>query len=222
MLVKTQRESHEKDYSKQQSSSEEVRVEVQDLEDELEELQSKFDHQLSLLRERLQHEEHRRKKAQEELQTINSLNDHSMTAMKKTHEELLEELRRHYEEQITTLRDEHVAELQEEKKATKMALDAVQRAHDAELKNIAEKVRTMSSCGTGTISSGIMSSSQACTSVDIRNDIQSTRQSKMLEQMSTELAQLSALYSAKCLENSQLDEKMSLLLADKENQSLLK
>lgn len=41
----------------------------------------------------------------------------------------------------------------------------------------------------------------------------------MLEQMSAELAQLSALYSAKCLENSQLDEKMSLLLADKENRS---
>lgn len=40
--------------------------------------------------------------------------------------------------------------------------------------------------------------------------------------MSAELAQLSALYSAKCLENSQLDEKMSLLLADKENQSSLK
>ncbi|VDM29293.1 unnamed protein product [Toxocara canis] len=41
----------------------------------------------------------------------------------------------------------------------------------------------------------------------------------MLEQMSAELAQLSALYSAKCLENSQLDEKMSVLLADKENRS---
>ncbi|VDN30944.1 unnamed protein product [Gongylonema pulchrum] len=41
----------------------------------------------------------------------------------------------------------------------------------------------------------------------------------MLEQMSAELEQLSALYSAKCLENSQLDEKMSLLLADKENHS---
>lgn len=40
--------------------------------------------------------------------------------------------------------------------------------------------------------------------------------------MSAELTQLSALYSAKCLENSQLDEKMSLLLADKENQSSLK
>lgn len=40
--------------------------------------------------------------------------------------------------------------------------------------------------------------------------------------MSAELAQLSALYSAKCLENSQLDEKMALLLADKENHSLLR
>lgn len=34
-------------------------------------MQSKFEYQLKLLRERLQHEEHRRKKVQEELQTLN-------------------------------------------------------------------------------------------------------------------------------------------------------
>lgn len=116
-----------------------------------------------------------------------------------------------------------------------MALDAVQRAHDAELKNINEKVRN--------VSSNSVTATQPNITAEARSDVQFTRQrlitffisillpnvpycfsycSKMLEQMSAELAQLSALYSAKCLENSQLDEKMSLLLADKENQSSLK
>uniref|UniRef100_A0A915PPQ9 Uncharacterized protein n=1 Tax=Setaria digitata TaxID=48799 RepID=A0A915PPQ9_9BILA len=227
VLVRTQRETHEKEVLTEHASSEEIADEVQDLENELEELhathaeemeslQSKFEYQLKLLRERLNHEEHRRKKAQEELQTLNSLNDHSLSTMKKTHEEMLAEQRRQYEDQITALREEHAAELQEEKKATRMALDAVQRAHDAELRNINEKVRSMGSAGSNSIIS-----LQTNIPSESRSDVQSARQSKMLEQMSTELAQLSALYSAKCLENSQLDEKMSLLLADKENQSSL-
>ncbi|VDO42469.1 unnamed protein product, partial [Brugia timori] len=224
VLIRTQREVQEKEVHMEHSSPDDIADEVQDLENELEEIQaahaeemesmqSKYEYQLKLLRERLEHEEHRRKKAQEELQTLNSLNDHSLSTMKKTHEEMLAEQRRQYEEEIAALHKEHAAELQEEKKATRMALDAVQRAHDAELKNINEKVRS--------ISGNNISSSQTNISAEPRIDVQSTRQSKMLEQMSTELAQLSALYSAKCLENSQLDEKMSLLLADKENQSSL-
>jgi hypothetical protein len=39
----------------------------------------------------------------------------------------------------------------------------------------------------------------------------------MLEQMSRELSQLSAAYSAKCLENSQLDEKISEMQANQKN-----
>uniref|UniRef100_A0A1I7VMW1 PH domain-containing protein n=1 Tax=Loa loa TaxID=7209 RepID=A0A1I7VMW1_LOALO len=224
VLLRTQREAQQKEAHPKNPSSEQIADEVQDLENELEELQashteemesmqSKYEYQLKLLRERLQHEEHRRKKAQEELQTVNSLNDHSLSAMKKTHEEVLAEQRRQYEEQITALHEEHAAELQEEKKATRMALDAVQRAHDAELRNINEKVRS--------IGGNSITSAQTNISAESRTDVQSARQSKILEQMSTELAQLSALYSAKCLENSQLDEKMSLLLADKENQSSL-
>ncbi|VDK82191.1 unnamed protein product [Litomosoides sigmodontis] len=225
VLMKTQREVQGKEIHVGHPSSEDIAEEVQDLENELEELQathaeemqsmqSKFEYQLKLLRERLQHEEHRRKKVQEELQTLNSLNDHSLSTMKKTHEEMLAEQRRQYEEQIVALQEEHAAELQEEKKATRMALDAVQRAHDAELRNISEKVRNVSG-------NSVTAAQPNITADSTRSDVQFTRQSKMLEQMSAELAQLSALYSAKCLENSQLDEKMSLLLADKENQSSL-
>lgn len=51
-----------------------------------------------------------------------SLNDHSLSTMKKTHEEMLAEQRRQYEEQIAALHEEHAAELQEEKKATRFFL----------------------------------------------------------------------------------------------------
>jgi hypothetical protein len=42
----------------------------------------------------------------------------------------------------------------------------------------------------------------------------------MLEKVTDELKQLEAMYTAKCQENSQLDEKMASLLADKENFSV--
>lgn len=204
-----------------QPRTQNINDEVQDLENELEELQAahadeleslrlQYEHQLKSLRERAEFEEQRRKKAQEELHTLNTMNDHSIAAMKKTHEELMEEQKRHFEEEIHLLKEEHDAELHEEKEATRLALDAVQRSHEAEIKSMGEKLRSLGSS---------LASSQPSTSSDSRYESQPSRQSKMLEQMSAELAQLSALYSAKCLENSQLDEKMSLLLADKENRS---
>lgn len=53
------------------------------------------------------------------IKIFQSLNDHSLSTMKKTHEEMLAEQRRQYEEQIAVLHEEHAAELQEEKKATR-------------------------------------------------------------------------------------------------------
>lgn len=47
------------------------------------------------------------------------MNDHSIAAMKKTHEELMEEQKRHFEEEIHLLKEEHDAELHEEKEATR-------------------------------------------------------------------------------------------------------
>ena len=43
-----------------------------------------------------------------------------------------------------------------------------------------------------------------------------------VEKLSTELRNLSTLYSAKCLENSRLDEKMQQILTDKDNNAAVK
>ncbi|VDN51767.1 unnamed protein product [Dracunculus medinensis] len=151
---------------------------------EIESLRHQYERQVKILRERIEYEEMRRKKAVEDLQTLNAMNDHSLTALKRTQEEILAEQRQNFEEQIAMLKEEHSAELNEEKEATRLALDAVQRSHEVEVKNMAEKLRNLGAA---------LATYQASTSTE----------------------------QPKCLENSQLDEKMALLLADKENHSLL-
>lgn len=47
------------------------------------------------------------------------MNDHSLTALKRTQEEILAEQRQNFEEQIAMLKEEHSAELNEEKEATR-------------------------------------------------------------------------------------------------------
>lgn len=44
----------------------------------------------------------------------------------------------------------------------------------------------------------------------------------MIEKISAELTNLSALYSAKCLENSQLDEHIQTILNDKNQQNQIR
>uniref|UniRef100_A0A0N5AL69 GRIP domain-containing protein n=1 Tax=Syphacia muris TaxID=451379 RepID=A0A0N5AL69_9BILA len=191
--------------------------------EELELLRLQYERQLNSLRERAEYEEQRRRKAQDELQTLNvgftvliylmflvqTMNEHSIQALKKGQEELLAEQKGRFQQELDLLKEEHAAELQEEKEATRMALDAVQRSHESEVKTMAEKIRTLSAT----------LANYQTTTTESHYEAQVARQSKMLEQMGVELAQLSALYSAKCVENSQLDEKMSMLLADKENQA---
>ncbi|KAE9555478.1 hypothetical protein FO519_001333 [Halicephalobus sp. NKZ332] len=196
------------------SSSEDLMKDIQDLESELEEVQVahneeieaqrlEFERQLRTLRERVEHEENNKKKLQEELQTIYTANEQRVNTMKSSYEETIKELKLQFEQDLKKLREEHVEELEDEKNATRLALDAVRRAHEEELQQIAEKLRKEQ---LNEASSNSHSGS---------ND----RQSRMIEQITAELTSLSAMYSAKCLENSQLDEKMQALLMDKENQA---
>lgn len=85
-------------------------------------------------------------------------------------------------------------------------MDAVRRAHEEELQAITERMKKEQQSELSNITIA-------------NNDATRDRQSKMIEQITSELTNLSAMYSQKCLENSQLDEKMQALLIDKENQA---
>ncbi|KAE9420529.1 hypothetical protein Angca_003029 [Angiostrongylus cantonensis] len=155
---------------------------------ELETIRHHYEHQLNGMRERIEHEESRRRKLQEELLQITSRNDQSLTTVKASFEEMLEEQRSGFQEEMEQLRKEHQKELDEEKAATRLALEAVRRAHEEELK----QATTRKLCG--------------------EKDRDASRQNAMLEQMREELTTLSAAYSAKCVENAQLDERLSALM----------
>uniref|UniRef100_A0AC35G3T5 Uncharacterized protein n=1 Tax=Panagrolaimus sp. PS1159 TaxID=55785 RepID=A0AC35G3T5_9BILA len=184
------------------TSTEDLLREIQDLENELEDVQMnhndeieaqklEFERQLRALKERVEHEETGRKKLQEELQTI---------YVSKT----IDELRRQFDTDLKKLENEHYEELEDEKNATRLALDAVRRAHEEELQAAIEKLRREHT--------NDLTNSTA-------DNATKDRQAKVIEQITSELSNLSAMYSAKCLENSQMDEKMQALLANKENQA---
>ncbi|KAK6055860.1 hypothetical protein COOONC_06635 [Cooperia oncophora] len=159
---------------------------------ELETIRHHYEHQLKGMRERIEHEEARRRKLQEELVQITTRNDQSLTTVKASFEDVLEEQRNGFQEEMEQLRKEHQRELDEEKAATRLALEAVRRAHEEELKAATSK-RTNG-----------------------EKDRDVTRQNAMLEQMREELTNLSAAYSAKCIENAQLDERLSALMEERE------
>ncbi|VDL74112.1 unnamed protein product [Nippostrongylus brasiliensis] len=127
---------------------------------EMETIRHHYEHQLKGMRERIEHEETRRRKLQEELVQITTRNDQSLTTVKASFEDVLEEQRNGFQEEMEQLRKEHQRELDEEKAAT----------------------------------------------------------SAMLEQMREELTNLSAAYSAKCIENAQLDERLSALMEERERE----
>ncbi|PIO58960.1 hypothetical protein TELCIR_19589, partial [Teladorsagia circumcincta] len=159
---------------------------------ELETIRHHYEHQLKGMRERIEHEEARRRKLQEELVQITTRNDQSLTTVKASFEDVLEEQRNGFQEEMEQLRKEHQRELDEEKAATRLALEAVRRAHEEELKQATSK------------------------KPNGEKDRDVTRQNAMLEQMREELTNLSAAYSAKCIENAQLDERLSALMEERD------
>uniref|UniRef100_A0A914GXF6 PH domain-containing protein n=1 Tax=Globodera rostochiensis TaxID=31243 RepID=A0A914GXF6_GLORO len=185
--------------------------------EEMERQRTECEHQLRLLRERVDHEEAGRKRLQTELETINtarSSNEERVAEQRTAHDATVRELRAEFDRQLGTLLEEHNKELEDEKKATKLALDAVHRMHDEEVQMLSEKLRTLQQ-RTLQLEQQRKTSSDA-TSKGMALD---ERPKNEIEKMSIELNNLSALYSAKCLENSKLDEEMQKILREREQKS---
>lgn len=105
-----------------------------------------YERQLRLLRERVEHEEASKKRLQEELETISasrSSNEERITEQRAAHEEMVKELREEFNRQLEAILTEHKKELEEEKNATRVALDAVHRMHEEEVRVLNERLRSI-------------------------------------------------------------------------------
>ncbi|KAL3108579.1 hypothetical protein niasHT_015501 [Heterodera trifolii] len=199
----------------------EMESEMEDMQtshyEEMERQRMECEHQLRLLRERVEHEEAGRKRLQAELETINtarSSNEQRVAEQRTAHEAMVRELRAEFDRQLDALMAEHKRELEEEKKATKLALDAVHRMHDEEVQSLNDKLRTLQQ---RTVQ--LEHQQQKPLSPEAKGMAAEEFPTNDIEKMSMELNNLSALYSAKCLENSKLDEEMQKMLREREQKS---
>ncbi|ULU10905.1 hypothetical protein L3Y34_014848 [Caenorhabditis briggsae] len=158
---------------------------------EVNSIKSQCEQRLAVLKERAEREEGRRKKLQEQLVMATTRSDESISSVKTSFSQMLAEQRKTFDEELEVVKKEHEERLMEEKHATRLALEAVRRAHEEELKNVAEKNKNGEGSNIG-------------------------RQSEIFDEMREELINVCALYSAKCLENSQLDEQLANLISEKE------
>uniref|UniRef100_A0A0N4ZH29 PH domain-containing protein n=1 Tax=Parastrongyloides trichosuri TaxID=131310 RepID=A0A0N4ZH29_PARTI len=194
----------------------ELQAEVEELEAELEEIQhihneelcaisKDYDLKIKSLKDRLNDEDQTKRRLQEELQTLIKSNEHHASAIKTTYEDKINKLRHEFENEMDKLKRAHEEDLEDEKEATKVALEVFQRTHDEEIKVLNDKLEKALETQKGI--------DKCDSNSEVSNNI-------LLDQMTEELKSLSQLYSAKCQENSQLDEKLKLYLRERENNNI--
>ncbi|KAI5719478.1 hypothetical protein M8J76_010854 [Diaphorina citri] len=128
-------------------------------------------------------------KYKHEMEHIKSLCEKGLQAMESSHRRMIEELKAKHAEEIESLRQEKEQALREETEATLAALDVMRKAHDLEVE------KKMNS---------IMKRMQANHDM---STLHSQHQAEM-EAIKQEIISLSEKYSAKCVESSDLNERL--------------
>ncbi|XP_016397544.1 myosin phosphatase Rho-interacting protein-like [Sinocyclocheilus rhinocerous] len=139
-----------------------------------------------------------------DLETIKATYEHGFSIMEDSHQRVIEEMQRQHQREVERLTEERERLLQEETNATIAAIEAMRKAHKAEI----DKTQKALQNGAG---------------VDIRQ--LHAQYNEELETLHRELEVLSEQYSQKCLENTHLTrtietEKEALSTTQRENQEL--
>uniref|UniRef100_A0A0N5BRC8 Protein outspread n=1 Tax=Strongyloides papillosus TaxID=174720 RepID=A0A0N5BRC8_STREA len=192
-----------------QAEIKELEAEIEDIQlmhnEEISAISKEYDLKVRSLKERLSEEDSTKRRLQEELQTLLKSNEHHISAIKATYEDKLNKLTQEFENEIQKIKEAHENDLEEEKEATKVALEVFQRTHDEEIKNLNSKLEKA------------LNAHKEMEKINNKND---PSNEALINQMTEELKNLSQLYSAKCQENSQLDEKIKFYLRERENNNI--
>ncbi|XP_042582655.1 myosin phosphatase Rho-interacting protein-like isoform X3 [Cyprinus carpio] len=183
--------------SEREGSEETEQVSVTALQDRIRELET----EMSRLRDLSNQDV---KAFQLDLETIKATYEHGFSIMEDSHQRVIEEMQRQHQREVERLTEERERVLQEETNATIAAIEAMRKAHKAEM----DKTQKALQNGAG---------------VDIRQ--LQAQYNEELETVHRELEVLSEQYSQKCLENTNLTrsietEREALSTTHRENQEL--
>ena len=137
-----------------------------------------------------ENEEAIREKYQGEIEHLRALTEKGMSAMESSHKRRIDELEEKHIQELDRLHMEKERALAEETQATLAALDAMRKAHEAEVQR-----------EIGRFKEEYLS----------RKVHRYDKDEKELEDIRTEIMSLSEKYSHKCLESAALEQKVSTL-----------
>ncbi|XP_023228616.1 protein outspread-like isoform X1 [Centruroides sculpturatus] len=141
-------------------------------------------------------EEAVRKRYHSEIEQLKCLCCNGLTVMEKFHQHTVAELERKHREEIASLEQEKEKALAEETQATLTALEALKKAHKAELQNEIIKFKE-----------------NYIQKMQLNNENKNSRKEYEYElgEIRQDILSLSEKYSVKCLENASLEEKLIAL-----------
>lgn len=140
-------------------------------------------------------EESMRKRYQAEIQHLKAVCEKGLVGMENSHRRQIQELQEKHERELRSLRLEKEQALTEETHATLAALDAMRKAHEAEVqKEVAKfKAEYMSK----------MQSNHDITAIHKQHQAE-------MEEIKREILSLSDKYSIKCVESASLEDKLRI------------
>ena len=110
----------------------------------------------------------------------------------------------------------------EQNDLSRVALEAVRRVHEAELRSLSDKASAGRDVGRQVKLLSIdYSSISSDDTHEVRVNIDLLIQSRVMEQMREELHSMSALYATKCAENAALDERIAQMEGEATRETLV-
>ena len=139
------------------------------------------------------YEDMARQKYQDEIEQLRALTEKAMSAMETSHKRIIEDLEEKHMQDLARLQVDKERALAEETKATLAALDAMRKAHEAEVQREISRFKE-----------------QFLHQVSNRQE-STVQHEKEMQEIRREILSLSEKYSHKCLETAALEQKISSL-----------
>lgn len=158
-----------------------------------------------------------RQKYQDEIEQLRALTEKGMSALEGSHKRIIAQLEEKHQQDLARLQVEKERALAEETQATLAALDAMRKAHEAEVqREIARFKEEFMAQMASSSSSSSSSSSRTCAihggGGSCREGFcHSSEREQEIEDIRREILSLSEKYSHKCLETAALEQKVSSL-----------
>ncbi|KAI9561005.1 hypothetical protein GHT06_011961 [Daphnia sinensis] len=139
-----------------------------------------------------------RQKYQAEIEQLRALTEKGMSAMEGSHKRIIAQMEEKHQQDLNRLQVEKERALAEETQATLAALDAMRKAHEAEVQREIARFKE-----------GFLSQ-MAANQAPAQRELTPNREQEM-EEIRRQILSLSEKYSHKCLESAALEQKVSSL-----------